>query len=189
MNYNLAYQEDPLEELIDGRLVARAPAATNHNIISKNISLIFGNYLKKKSCMYFSDGEVVFLTPTNRFIPDGMIVCDRNKIKFNGVHGAPDLVIEILSPSTFKNDRTYKKAAYAAADVKEYWIVDPKNKLIEQYFLENKKLILHEIYMIHSEDELEMMSEIERTAIVTEFKCSLYDDLLISLDDIFDDLL
>ena len=189
MNTNLAYQEEIWEELIDGKIVAMSPAASNHNRISGNIHAIFWTYLKDKPCEPFPDGENLFLSEKDHFIPDVMIVCDPDKIKHNGVHGAPDIVVEVLSPSTEKNDRGYKKEAYAAAGVKEYWIVDTANKLVEQYLLEDKQYVLHEIYVVYSEDMLEKMNNEERAAIVKEFKCSLYDDLLISLEDIFADML
>jgi Uma2 family endonuclease len=190
MNTNLAYQEEIWEELIDGKIVAMSPRpAVNHTRVSGMIYYIFQSYLKGKRCIPFPDGIDLYLTEKDHFIPDMMIVCDRSKIKTNGIYGAPDLVVEVLSPSTAKNDRGYKKDAYAAAGVKEYWIVDTANKLVEQYLLEDKQYVLHEIYVVYSEDMLEKMNNEERAAIVKEFKCSLYDDLLISLEDIFADML
>lgn len=190
MNTNLAYQDPVWEELIDGKVVAMSPRPNvNHNRVSGNIHTIFNVYLKGKPCIPFSDGVDLYLTENDHFIPDMMVICDRSKIKVNGVHGAPDLVVEVLSPSTAKNDKGYKKNAYAAAGVREYWIVSPIEKSIEQYFLQDGQYCLHEIYMVLSNDELEMMNEKERAAIIKTFKCSLYDDLLISLDDIFADML
>lgn len=98
MNGNLAYKGDWREELIGGKIVMMSPAATNHNRISGNIYGIFWSYLKGKKCVPFGDGEKVFLTETDHYVPDFMVVCDRDKIKPDGVHGAPDLVVEILSP-------------------------------------------------------------------------------------------
>ena len=185
MNTNLAYQDAFPEELINGKVVAMSPAATNHNRISGRIFSIFDHYLSGKKCEPFADGENLFLSEKNHFIPDVMIVCDPDKIKSDGVHGAPDLVVEVLSPSTAKNDKGYKKEAYAAAGVKEYWIVSPNDKLLEQYLLKDGQFILHDVYVIHPDYELAKMTEEERAALVTEFKCSLYDDLLISLEDVF----
>lgn len=130
-------------------------------------------------------GYDLYLNEKDHFIPDVMIVCDPDKVKKDGVYGAPDLVVEVLSPSTAKRDRGYKKDAYAKAGVKEYWIVSPGDKSIEQYFLQDGQFVLHEIYTIYPDYVLEKMTEEERAAIATEFKCSLYDDLLISLEDIF----
>ena len=102
METNLAYQEEFREELINGEIVAMSPAASNHNRIAGDIYGIFWNYLKGKKCEPFGDSEAVYLTETDHFIPDFMIVCDSDKIKSNGVHGAPDLVVEVLSPGTAK---------------------------------------------------------------------------------------
>ena len=187
MNTNLAYQDEfQREELIDGKIVAMSPRpAWNHISVAGNIYYLFAHYLRKKKCVPIADGMDLYLSEKDHFIPDVMIVCDPDKIKHNGVHGAPDLVVEVLSPSTAKNDKGYKKEAYAAAGVKEYWIVSPNDKLLEQYLLKDGQFILHDVYVIHPDYELTKMTEEERAALVTEFKCSLFDDLLISLEDIF----
>lgn len=125
MRDNLAYQETFSEELINGEIIMMSPAATSHNIVAGNIHIILGTYLKKKKCVSFGDGEAVYLSPENKFIPDGMVVCDRSKIKFDGVHGAPDLVVEVLSPTASRNDRGRKMQTYARCGVLEYWIVSP----------------------------------------------------------------
>ena len=188
MDGNLAYKESWREELIGGNVVAMSPAATNHNRISGNIYRIFGNYLHRKKCVPFGDGEKVFLTETEHYVPDFMVVCDRDKIKPNGVHGAPDLVVEVLSPGTAKNDRSIKKATYESSSVPEYWIADPAGKSIEVYLLEGGHYSLENVYYFHSEQEREYLTDEEKAALVTEFKCHLYDDLVIHLDDIFGDL-
>ncbi len=185
MNTNLAYQEEPREELIDGKVVAMSPASAGHTFVSDNILIIFKNYLRGKKCIPFGDGLLVHLTENDQFVPDMMVVCDPNKIKPNGIYGAPDLVVEVLSPSTAKNDRKHKKEVYAQCGVREYWIVDPISKYVEQYFLETGQFVLQDVYMQRPDWELEQMSEEERAAVVTHFKCSLFDDLDISLEDIF----
>ena len=132
MSSNLAYQEEFWEELINGRVVAMSPRPVPyHNRIAENIDFIFRVYLKGKQCVPLGDGYDLFLTAKDHFIPDFMIICDRSKIKRNGVFGAPDLVVEVLSPSTAMRDRGYKKSAYEACGAAEYWIVDPENKSVE----------------------------------------------------------
>lgn len=193
MEGNLAYQcyhDEPWEELIDGKIVAMSPRpSVNHHQVTLNISNIFSPYLKGKRCRFFSDGVDLYLTEKDRFVPDGMIVCDRNKVKGNGVHGAPDLVIEVLSPGTAENDRKHKREVYEKSGVREYWIISPSERSLEQYLLENGELELNSVYTLYPDYMLEVMTEEERAAVVTEFKCSLYDDLIISLEDIFDDLI
>lgn len=186
MDSNLAYQEEPWEELIDGKVVAMSPRPRfNHNHIASNIYFIFTRYLRGRKCTPVADGTDLYLTEKDRFVPDMMVVCDRDKIQENGVHGAPDLVVEVLSPRTAKNDRTYKKHVYETCGVKEYWLVSPAERWVEQYLLENGQLTLREVYAVHPDYMLAKMTEEERLAIPTRFKCSLFDDLDIELEDIF----
>lgn len=190
MKDNLAYRDERREELLNGNVMAMFPSPTwNHMAIVGNIYGIFRNYLKGKKCTPNQDGFDLHLTEKDVFIPDMMVVCDRGKIKRNGVYGAPDLVVEILSPSTAKNDRGYKKGVYEACGVPEYWIVDPSQRSVEVYLLQDGRYTLDNIYMLYSTEELEEMTDEEKTVVVTEFTCHLYDDLIICLDDIFSDLL
>ena len=189
MDENLAYQEEYRQELIGGKIVMMAPAATTrHNCISGNIYTIFRQYLKGKKCVPFGDGEKVFLTKTDHFIPDFMVVCDRDKIRHDGVHGAPDLVVEVLSPRTEVRDRRDKKAVYEQCGVKEYWLVSPVGEYVEVYLLTEGKFVLQEVYTYQPWNK-EVWTEKERAQAVTQFKCSLFDDLDIQLEDIFYGLL
>ena len=193
MSNNLAYQDDHItkrrEELIDGKVIAMSPRPlVNHNWISDSINYIFRSYLKGKKCVPFSDGVDLYLDEKNRFVPDFMVICDRNKIKPDGVHGAPDLVAEVLSPSTARNDRERKKLVYEKHGVPEYWIVDPAAKSIEVYLLSDGSYALDNVYFYHSPEEAQYLTA-EESALPTSFKCHLYDDLTIRLEDIFGDLL
>ena len=191
MNGNLAYlQNDVWEELIDGKVIAMSPRpTTDHYHVSFNIAYIFTTYLRGKRCTPFGDGVDLYLTETDRFIPDGMVVCDTEKIKRDGVHGAPDLVVEVLSPSTAKHDRGRKKQVYEQCGVSEYWIVDPANKTLEQYLLQQGAFTLHEVYAIYPDYMLDKMTEEERAALPASFRCSLFEDLDFVLEDIFDRVL
>lgn len=187
MNGNLAYQDERREELINGKIVMMAPASAGHTYVADGILSIFRHYLKGKKCVPFGDGLLVHLTDKDKFVPDVMVVCDRDKIKPDGVYGAPDLVVEVLSPSTAKNDRTYKKDVYEQCGVSEYWLANPADKAVEVYLLENGKFVLDDVYTVRPDWMLKQMTKEEKDAIVTEFKCHLYDDLIIRLDDIFGD--
>ena len=192
MNTNLACPDEEFQrsELVGGKLVAMSPRPTfNHNRVAENIDFIFRTYLKGKKCTPFGDGYDLFLTDEDHFIPDFMVVCDRDKIKTDGVHGAPDLVVEVLSPSTVKRDRTRKKDVYGLCGVREYWLVDPAGKTVEVYRNTGAELVLHEVYAVYPDWMLPRLTESERAAVVTHFKCSLFDDLDIALDDIFSGLL
>lgn len=186
MSIELAYLEDDLrEELINGEVVLMAPAAPHHVRIAGNIFRIFGNRLQGKKCAAIADGVTVRLSDTERYVPDFMVVCDREKIQSDGVHGAPDLVVEVLSPSTAKRDRWYKKQGYEAAGVPELWLVDPLHRSIEVYLLQEGRYVLDNVYTLFTELDLEMMTERERAGVVTEFRCSLFDDFTIRLEDVF----
>ncbi len=183
MNANLAYREEYVQdELINGQVVLMSPSpVSNHVLVTGNIYAIFSVYLKGKKCIPFQDGLDLYLTEKDRFEPDFMVVCDPNKVKYNGVHGAPDLVAEVLSPSTAKRDRGYKKQVYEQCGVQEYWLVNVAEKSLEQYLLAEGRLELAEVYTLPPD----YLTEEEKEPYLTEFKCSLYDDLLIKLEDVF----
>ena len=188
MENNAAYQEEVWTEIIDGKVIAMSPRPSiNHHRVAFNIAKIFSEFLKGTNCHSFGDGVNLFLTDKNQFIPDGMIVCDPDKVKRDGVHGVPDLVIEVLSPSTARYDRGYKKDTYESAGVREYWIVEPEAKSLEVYLLKDGKFVLDNVYSIYPDYLLEKMSDEEKAAIPTEFCCSLYDDLAVTLEDVFAD--
>ena len=186
INGNLAYEMEPEEEIIGGEVVMMAPASINHNRIVRNISSIFDRYLQGKPCEYFPDGAGLYLEKdAEEYKPDGMVVCDPDKVGDDGVYGAPDLAIEILSPSTAKNDRGHKRDVYERHGVREYWIVSPTDLSVEQYVLENGRFVLWDVYQKHTAAALGAMKEKDRATVVTEFKCSLFPDLIIRLDDVF----
>jgi len=156
-----------------------------HSFISWNIYSIFRNHLKGKPCKPFADGVDLYLSDKDHFIPDMMVVCEREKIHYNAVYGAPSLVVEILSRSTAKRDREYKKNAYERAGVKEYWIVDPVSMSIEVYALTDGKYRLDDVHTLFTE-ESEILTEEEKAAIPKSFRCSLFPDLEIPLEEVFD---
>ena len=186
MSGNLAYQEERREELIGGKVVMMSPRPRwNHMSVAGNIYNIFSNYLRGKKCTPIQDGFDLYWDYENRLVPDFMVVCDPEKIKSDGVHGAPDLVVEVLSPSTMRNDKTKKKDAYARCGVREYWLVSPEEKSVEIYRTNGAELILHDIYALHPDWQLAQMTHEERAAVVTHFQCSLFPDLEIPLADLF----
>lgn len=189
MMEDLAYDEQPVYEQYGNVTVAMSPPPTMRHInIAGNIYRIIGNYLKGKRCKVFPDGAKLFLGEEFRFLPDAMVVCDRSKIHQDGIHGAPDLVVEVLSPATSKRDKLLKKDAYEKYGVKEYWIVAPDEQSIEVYHLDNLKFRLDNIYSIIPDWMLAEMTEKERAAVELHLKVSLYDDLIIDIREIFEDV-
>lgn len=183
---SLAYQDEYYDELLNGKTVMRTGASVNHNTIASNIYYAFRNYLKGKMCRAFSDGVDVYLSETDRVIPDATIVCNRSIIKPDGIHGTPDLVVEVLSPSTAKNDKGYKKDLYEKSGVKEYWLVDPIVHSIEVYLCSNEKFTLDGIYAIYPDGY--GLTEKEKMERANTVPVSLFDDFEIPLADIFEDL-
>ncbi|NPC91482.1 Uma2 family endonuclease [Bacillus sp. WMMC1349] len=145
-------------EVLDGKIISMAPSPLpEHQAVSMQLSIEFGSYLRDKKCHVFAAPIDVYLFEDvqtswkdeqvrNWVIPDLIIVCELSKIKKNKVIGAPDLVIEIISPATAKIDRLDKRLAYQRSGVKEYWIVDPANQSVEVYLLENGILELNNVY-------------------------------------------
>ncbi len=186
MNGNLAYQEEPREEMLNGKIHMMSSPSVNHSQVASNIYYAFRNYLKGTTCMPFNDSVDVYLTEYDRVIPDAMIVCNKDIIQMNGIHGAPDLVVEVLSPGTAKNDRGYKKDLYEKSGVREYWIVDPVMRSIEAYLLVDGKYRIDEYYGLFPDS---FALEKEREESKKEIPVSLYSDFTIHLEEIFQNLL
>ena len=187
---NLAYRDEMRYEYIHGVPVAMSPRpATNHNIVAGNIYYLFRTFLHGKKCMAFSDGMDVHLDDDNWVIPDAMIVCDRSIIKQDGVYGAPDLIVEILSPSTARRDRIEKKDLYEKHGIKEYWIVDTASRSIEVYLLKDGQYKLDNVYSIYPDYLLKNMTDEEKSAVVMEFHPSEFAEMTVSLSDVFDGLI
>ena len=172
-------------EIIEGVKNYMSPSAgAFHHKIDTNIIFEFEMYCRKNNCgIVFGDIDV-HLPDGNVYRPDINVICDRSIIK-RFVYGAPDLIVEILSKSTAKNDLTIKKDSYEKNGVKEYWIVNPKDKSIQVYHLVEGKYILDDIYAKYSQDELEELDEDERANIKKQIKVSIFDDLYVNVDDVF----
>lgn len=194
---NLAYINDRnikiKTELIDGKIFMMSPRPrVEHATVCTNIASEFRSYLKGKTCRAFCDGVDVFLDENNRFIPDTMIVCNPDIIKHDGIYGAPDLVVEVLSKTTAKNDRSKKKYTYAKYGVKEYWIVDVWSKSVEVYYNQDNWFVLDNIYYYLTDEEIaenNNMSDndIDKIKEYTDFiKVSICDNLIVKLKDIFE---
>nr|DAP07326.1 MAG TPA: protein of unknown function DUF820 [Bacteriophage sp.] len=194
---NLAYINDRIikikTELIDGKIFMMSPRPrVEHATVCTNIASEFRSYLKGKTCRAFCDGVDVFLDENNRFIPDTMIVCNPDIIKHDGIHGAPDLVVEVLSKTTAKNDRSKKKYTYAKYGVKEYWIVDVWSKSVEVYYNQNNWFVLDNIYYYLTDEEIAENNNMSDNDIdkIKEYtdsiKVSICDNLIVKLKDIFE---
>ncbi|MEQ8225001.1 MAG: Uma2 family endonuclease, partial [Candidatus Eremiobacterota bacterium] len=144
----LSWSDDERWELIDGVPYNMSPAPIlDHQRISMELSRQIANYLIDKTCE-------VFATPVDVRFPKGkkkndkeifdvvqpdiIVVCDQDKVEdYRSCLGAPDIAIEILSPSTASKDCLKKRRLYEKNKVKQYWIVDPDEKEIYIYKLKN----------------------------------------------------
>ncbi|WP_299289187.1 Uma2 family endonuclease [uncultured Mucilaginibacter sp.] len=140
----LQWKFDERIELIKGRIFKMSPAPSSyHQEIAAEVTRVFANYLKGKTCKVYPAPFDVRLTKkslmdedvTTVVQPDICVVCDRSKIDKSGCIGAPDIVVEILSPGNNKTELQNKYDVYEENGVQEYWIVSPQQKTFLKYVL------------------------------------------------------
>jgi Uma2 family endonuclease len=135
------FPEDEKWELINGVPYLQAQPTTEHQEIAAELITQIRTYLRGKPCRVIPEPAVWLneMTDSARdyVVPDIAIVCNPNKIVIEGITGAPDMIIEIVSPSNAYMDRNKKLRAYRLAGVKEYWIVEPEGKYISVFTLIN----------------------------------------------------
>ena len=128
-------------ELIDGQIYMMAPPNRKHQTIARELFSSINSYIKSKggSCEPFFAPFAVFLNKddTNYVEPDISVICDKSKLTDKGCSGAPDWIIEIVSPGSRKMDYFTKLFKYRTSGVREYWIVDPERNLVTVYEFQN----------------------------------------------------
>ncbi|HNW36110.1 MAG TPA: Uma2 family endonuclease [Candidatus Ozemobacteraceae bacterium] len=138
----LTWPDDERWEIIDGEAYNMTPAPTPlHQEISGNLFGLFWNQLRDKPCKVFTAPFDVRLPDEDEASedvrtvvqPDILVVCDETKIDPRGLRGAPDIVIEILSPTSASRDHILKRRIYERHGVKEYWLIDPVNRIVSVY--------------------------------------------------------
>ena len=142
----IKWDDDNRCELIDGVIYTMTPAPTwEHQSVSGELYKQLAIFLTGKKCKVFSAPFDVRLNADsgddNVVQPDVVVVCDRSKLAGTGYNGVPDMIIEILSPSTSRKDKILKFNKYLQAGVREYWIVDPDYKIVSVYVLKNGKYV------------------------------------------------
>lgn len=137
-------------ELFRGKIFKMSPAPNrDHQTISARMHLAFANAFKKNPCnLYYAPFDVRLVktqTVDEKVLtvvqPDLCIICDEDKLDDRGCNGAPDLVVEILSPGDTKKEMGIKFDLYEENGVKEYWLIGPAEKTVLIYSLNNKKYI------------------------------------------------
>ena len=178
----LTWMDDKSRELINGFIYMMCPAprfehANVHSNIFGCLKIIVQK--NKGKCKIISapfdvrfpkNGEIADDKIYTVVQPDISIICDLSKIDSNGCCGAPDMVVEILSPSTFKRDMREKYDLYEEHGVKEYWIVDPKYKTVNVYLLQEDGKYNNGI-LYESEKKIPI---------------HIFDNYFVNMDDIFD---
>ncbi|MFC4872481.1 Uma2 family endonuclease [Negadavirga shengliensis] len=145
----LSWQLDEMVELIRGKVFRQAAAAPGrvHQEVVMILANRFYEFLKGKSCKVYPAPFDVRLPVSSRrhedidtvVQPDLCVVCDQGKLDDLGCVGAPDLIVEILSPGNNKKELQLKYEVYEASGVKEYWIIHPDERTLLIYTLENEK--------------------------------------------------
>lgn len=130
-------------ELIDGEIYMMAPPSTIHQKIVGHLFMAIGNHIHTKggNCQPFVAPFGVLLSGKDNYVePDITVICDPDKINEKGCEGAPDWVIEVVSPGSHRNDYMIKLFKYRTAGVREYWIVDPRDKSVTIYNFEENNM-------------------------------------------------
>lgn len=157
-------------ELIDGQIYNMAPPSRKHQDITGELFGIIREYIRSNngSCRPYIAPFAVFIDKddTNYVEPDISVICDKSKLTDKGCFGAPDWIIEVVSPGSRRMDYFTKLFKYRTAGVREYWIVDPeKNRVL--------------VYNFESEDTGDY-------TFADSVKASIYDDLFINFSEIVD---
>lgn len=131
-------------ELVDGQIYYMAPPSRKHQRITTDLCTIINTYIKsnKGSCEVDISPFAVFLNgdDKNYVEPDISVICDKAKLTDKGCLGAPDWIIEVVSPGSRRMDYSIKLFKYRSAGVREYWIVDPEKNRITVYNLEHEDM-------------------------------------------------
>jgi len=156
----LSWRLEESVELIKGKIIAMSPAPNlKHQRISRNLLLTIGQYFKHQPCQVFIapfdvklyDSRKASLNDQQVFSvvqPDLCVVCQSGKLTEQGCDGAPDWIIEVLSPGNSKKEMHLKFQLYQENGVKEYWLVYPYEQAVYQFVLESdsEKYQLHTMY-------------------------------------------
>lgn len=148
-------------EKIDGIIYDMSPSPNYlHGVVDSNIHTIIKTSLKGSLCLVFMENLDFQYHPDindDYVIPDVMIVCDRNKIKGGSFRGIPKFIVETLSPSTAMRDLSVKKDIYETAGVSEYWIVSPRERGVQIYYLDfnSGKYTLANSYILEDDPDNE----------------------------------
>ncbi len=186
INERLLY---PSYEIIGGEKFMSPAATLTHSDIIGRLYLFIGNHLmEQKSGYVYTDNVDVHFSDGTLFKPDLCVVLKANEKILAGrkaIFGAPDMVVEVLSKSTRRNDLTIKKDIYEAQGVHEYWIIDPYMKAISVYLLRDGKYFFDDEYILFDEEEFEQLTDEEKAKVKYEVPVSILEGLKVPIEFIF----
>jgi len=159
----LTWPDNERWEIIDGTAYAMSPAPNlQHQTIVCNLIAFLGQKLRGRTCTPWVAPTDVVLSENDIVQPDVFVVCDKNKMKGANIQGAPDLIVEVLSPATAKKDRWDKRNLYEHFGVKEYILIDPAALFAERYRLgSNGQFDRGEIFDSQQTLSLQSLSDME----------------------------
>ncbi|MBK1717900.1 Uma2 family endonuclease [Thiocystis violacea] len=164
-----AWPDDQRYELIEGLVQAMAPApSVSHQQWVLSIATQARNALRGQPCqpfvapvdVLFPRGDEADSEVRTVLQPDVFIVCDPSRIERNAIRGAPDWVVEVLSPGTASRDHIAKRRIYESAGVREYWLVHPEDRLLMIYRLEQGVYGKPEVQELHGETAIGILPEV-----------------------------
>lgn len=190
MSEVLSY-DDYKKEIINGKVYYMSPGTSIHVRVISRLAYEFQHFLrtKKRECEVLTEGLEVYLNADNSeefVIPDISVVCDKSRFIRRGYQGPPELIVEVMSASTAKKDKGVKFSLYEKSGVKEYWIVDTKSKLIDEYILNNDKYVLKDTITLIEESEMNRMTKEEKEMYSPIIESFVFEGLKIDLNEIFD---
>ncbi len=183
----ISFSDERSYEIIDG-IVCMSPSPNiRHNKIMGNIYTRINAYLKGRKCSVHMVANVHLDAerPSDYVIPDVSVFCEPDKLKTNGYHGVPELLVEILSYNK-DADRKRKFKLYERVGVKEYWIVEPLANTVEQYVITDGKYELRQTYGMPNEEEIEFLLAEDLAKFVTVIKPTIFEDCELNLAEIFE---
>ena len=134
-------------ERIEGERVCLDVPTTSHQLVLAELIRQLTNFLEGKPCRAIPAPFEVCLFEKNTVVqPDITVICDKSKLNERGCKGAPEMVVEIISPGSLRHDRLVKFNLHQRAGVGELWLVDPASSSIEVFLLKDGFLLPHEVY-------------------------------------------
>ena len=168
----LTYEENERIELIEGEIYNMAPAPSRiHQKLINELSYLINHHIKSNNgpCEVYTapfdvilnDNDHDIFSAKNVVQPDISVICDKSKLTDKGCTGAPDMIIEVVSPYNSSNDYVKKTYIYELYGVREYWIVDPIKKAIVVYTLEDGSYNSFEVYTFNDTIKINIFNGLE----------------------------